>query len=122
MDPDFLEQAYQLRHRYFSDKQSDLSLKPSHYNARKLCGVCELCKTNMGEEMHHIQYQQHANKEDGYMADGSFHKNNLANLMSVCRDCHDAYHRKHDDGNTTTKKKMIRSKTTTKGYIIREDS
>ena len=120
MDPDFLEQAYQLRHRYFSNKVSDLNLKPSHYNARKLCGVCELCNEHMGEEIHHIQYQQDA-KADGYMEEGSFHKNNLANLMSVCRVCHDAYHRQHDTA-TMSKKKLIRTKTTTKGYILRETS
>lgn len=121
MDPDFLEQAYQLRHRYFSNKASDLTLKPSHYNARKLYGMCELCKEHMGDEIHHIQYQQHADKVDGYMADGSFHKNNLANLMSICRKCHDAQHRNDRKEKEEEKPKMIRTKTT-KGYILREES
>jgi hypothetical protein len=48
----------------------------------------------MGEEIHHLQYQQSADK-DGYI--GHFHKNHPANLMSVCQTCHDKIH-KEDHG------------------------
>jgi 5-methylcytosine-specific restriction endonuclease McrA len=57
-------------------------------------GMCEKCGLKAGKEVHHLQYQQDAN-EDGiiYNSDGVFHKNNLANLMTLCETCHDEIHK-----------------------------
>jgi 5-methylcytosine-specific restriction endonuclease McrA len=49
----------------------------------------------MGSEVHHLQHQSDAN-ENGIIINNSsiFHKNNLANLMTLCEKCHDEIHRK----------------------------
>jgi len=93
LPPEFLEQAYEIRSKYFSDKSS-LVLKSSRYNSKKLVGICEKCGKNIGTEVHHLQQQSNAN-EDGIIKtyDMSFHKNNLANLMTVCEECHNDIHK-----------------------------
>jgi len=122
MDPIFLERAYAIRHRYFSPVQTDvLEQKPSHYNTKKLLGICEICRKTAAEEMHHLQYQRDADC-DGYI--GHFHKNHPANLMSLCKTCHDEWHQTRDGKKatpgTTEPAKMVRKKTT-KGYRVSED-
>jgi DNA mismatch repair protein MutS len=108
MDPDFLETAYQLRNRYFSKTKSPLEHTTSHYNSKKICGMCEICNQEMGEEIHHIQYQQYADSH-GFI--DHIHKNHTANLMSICKICHDKIH------SNPEQKKLIRKKTT-KGYQL----
>ena len=46
--------------------------------------------------MHHLQYQKHAN-DDGIIKneDNIFHKNNLANLMTLCDSCHNNIHKQN---------------------------
>jgi 5-methylcytosine-specific restriction endonuclease McrA len=58
-------------------------------------GMCEKCGKNMGTEVHHLQHQSDANSS-GYINDSEsiFHKNNLANLMTLCEKCHDKIHKK----------------------------
>jgi 5-methylcytosine-specific restriction endonuclease McrA len=73
-------------------------------------GTCESCGKQMGTEVHHLQFQVDANKEGNIETNNStFHKNHLANLMTLCEKCHDDIHKKN------VKKK--RSKTT-KGQIL----
>lgn len=107
---DFLEAANQIRLKYNTDGKSMLSLKQSRYNANKIVSLCEKCGKNMGTEVHHLQHQADAN-EDGIIsnADSVFHKNNLANLMTLCESCHDEIHR------TGSKQKKVK---TTKGHKI----
>jgi len=100
----FLENAYAIRAKYFA--KSELDHKASNYNKTKIRGFCEICKSAIGEETHHISPQAAADK-NGFI--GTFHKNHPANLMSVCSKCHDAEHSKE------TKTTIIRKKTT-KGY------
>lgn len=92
---DFLEAANQIRQKYNTDGKSMLSLKQSRYNANKIISLCEKCNKNMGTEVHHLQYQMEAN-ENGIIQtiDSIFHKNSLANLMTLCESCHDEIHRK----------------------------
>jgi DNA mismatch repair protein MutS len=93
---DFLEAANQIRLKYNTDGKSMLSLKQSRYNANKIVSLCEKCGKNMGTEVHHLQHQADAN-EDGIINtnDAIFHKNNLANLMTLCESCHDEIHKKN---------------------------
>jgi DNA mismatch repair protein MutS len=138
---DFLEKAYEIRNKYYADTKSGLMAPTSHYNAKKIMGICEMCRETMGEEIHHLQYQESADK-DGYI--GHFHKNHPANLMSVCQTCHDKIHADdhiHIKGGSlsdsedsesllispmtdeelpkkmVTKRRIVRKKTT-KGYTI----
>jgi 5-methylcytosine-specific restriction endonuclease McrA len=77
-----------------------LSLSSSHFNAKKIMNLCEQCGINIGTEVHHLQFQNMANddniiiNEDG----SSFHKNNLANLATLCETCHDKIHKKNTPG------------------------
>jgi len=87
---EFLEKAYQIRNKYHPESGGGgLSNVSTTYNAKKIRGICEMCKENMGEEIHHIAPQKSANSA-GFI--GTFHKNHPANLMSVCGKCHDLIH------------------------------
>ena len=105
----FLERAHEIRNKYTRQK-SVLEYKTSHFNAKKIKGMCERCNACIGEEVHHLQHQKVAN-EDGFIELEGIHKNHPGNLMSVCRKCHDALH-KHERGH-------IRQKTS-KGYELAE--
>ena len=112
---DFLDNAYEIRMKYHPESRSLLSLKTSRYNSKKIMGLCEKCGKNMGTEVHHLQHQINAD-ESGFIttADNIFHKNNLANLMTLCEKCHNEEHVK------TTSKKGDKRVKTTKGTIIKE--
>ena len=86
---DFLEYANNIRLKYRNSEQSILSLSTSRYNTNKLRATCEMCKTEMGTEIHHLQHQKNADKYDFI---GYFHKNHNANLASVCEKCHSNIH------------------------------
>jgi DNA mismatch repair protein MutS len=109
---DFLDAANEIRLKYNhgGEGRSILSLKPSRYNAQKIVSLCELCGKHMGTEVHHLQHQADAN-EDGMIAtnDTVFHKNHVANLMTLCEKCHLLTHKK----GTTAPTKRVK---TSKGY------
>ncbi len=107
---DFLEAANQIRLKYNTDGKSMLLLKQSRYNANKIVSLCEKCGKNAGTEVHHLQHQADAN-EAGIIAgsDSVFHKNSLANLMTLCEKCHDEIHK------TGAKQKKVR---TSKGQKV----
>ena len=109
---DFLEAAYNIRMKYNPESSSLLSLKTSHFNSKKIVSLCEKCGKNMGTEVHHLQHQNDANI-DGIIEslDNVFHKNKLANLMTLCESCHNDFHKKD------VKHKRVK---TTKGFEIRE--
>ena len=105
---EFLEIAYSIRNKYYPDSRGELSSEPSVYNRRKIRSKCEICKTSIGEETHHLLQQKDADK-NGFI--GGIHKNHTANLLTVCEKCHD---KMHAPGAETGNKK----KKTTKGYIL----
>lgn len=91
---DFMEAAYEIRNKYHSNTHpSILSLKTSKYNANKIVGICEKCGKKRGTEVHHIEPQKKAGI-DGYISTphATFHKNTLANLKTLCEDCHRKEH------------------------------
>jgi len=50
----------------------------------------------MGEEVHHLQYQKDANDNDFIINENTvFHKNHSANLLNLCKKCHDKMHAKN---------------------------
>jgi DNA mismatch repair protein MutS len=106
---DFLDAAYEIRSKYHPEGASMLSLKTSRYNAKKVVGVCEKCGKNMGTEVHHVQHQASAD-QTGFIhsEDSVFHKNNLANLMTVCEACHKEEHKKDTGKDKDTKPKKAR--------------
>jgi 5-methylcytosine-specific restriction endonuclease McrA len=72
---------------------SILSLKESHFNSKKLMGLCENCGVRVGKEVHHLQHQSEAD-DKGYINNNGYkiHKNNPANLLTLCEKCHDGFH------------------------------
>ena len=106
MPDEFLQNAKQIRNKYLKNEGA-LSLKTSHFNSNKLKGMCEICKINFGEEVHHLRHQQNAinNKFDHVP------KNHLANLLTVCKECHDKTHKDN---------KQHKKIKTDKGFIIEE--
>jgi DNA mismatch repair protein MutS len=107
---DFLEAANEIRLKYNPDSRSILSLKQSRYNSKKLVSTCEKCGKNMGTEVHHLQHQADADENGIIQAEDSiFHKNNLANLMTLCETCHNELHKSNE------KQKRVK---TSKGIIF----
>jgi DNA mismatch repair protein MutS len=104
----FLELAHNIRMKYHPVSGSILSLKTSHYNAKKIVGTCEMCKEQMGQEVHHLQHQRDANVNGVIQQDNDapFHKNCVANLMSLCEKCHDKF---HSHSETKTKHKKVKT-------------
>jgi DNA mismatch repair protein MutS len=86
---DFLEYANAIRLKYRNGEQSILSLESSKYNSKKIRSMCEICKKEIGTEVHHLQHQKNA---DGLNFIDHFHKNHVANLASVCEKCHNSIH------------------------------
>jgi DNA mismatch repair protein MutS len=112
---DFLEAAFNIRMKYHPMESSMLSLKTSHFNAKKVMSMCEKCGNKLGTEVHHLQHQKESN-ENGFIknvVDGTiFHKNSVANLVTLCEKCHEEFHAKKN-----TQHKKVK---TTKGIIIKE--
>jgi len=106
---DFLKEAMDIRIKYNEENSGVLSHKQSHYNAKKIKGICEVCNEKIGEDIHHLQYQNRANDTNNYIDD--FHKNHKANLVNICKKCHDNIHQ-----NDTQFKKTK----TTKGYKLQQ--
>jgi DNA mismatch repair protein MutS len=107
---DFLEAANDIRLKYNPDGRSILSLKQSHYNSSKIVNTCEKCGKNAGTEVHHLQHQSDADKNGIIKTEEAiFHKNNLANLMTLCESCHNEIHK------TNTKQKRVK---TSKGTVL----
>jgi DNA mismatch repair protein MutS len=104
---EFLDKAYQIRNKYYPENNGTLNFKPTIYNAGKIRGMCELCRNQLGEEIHHLRQQKEAD-EDGFI--DTFHKNHKANLLTVCEDCHAKIHK--------VKESAMARKKTTRGYVI----
>jgi DNA mismatch repair protein MutS len=123
---DFMENAYNIRMKYNKETGSILSLKGSHFNSKKLMGICEQCGKNAGSEVHHLQHQSDAD-ENGFINMNGYkiHKNNAANLITLCETCHHEFHNNNESSsqNRLTKvkvKKQHKKVKTTIGIQIQE--
>ena len=105
----FLNRAHDIRMKYHKEQQPMLSYLPSHFNARKLVGNCELCQSKKASEVHHLQHQKNANDSNHYIE--TFHKNHVANLLNICEECH---HKIHTSG------QQHRVVKTTAGYSLEQ--
>jgi 5-methylcytosine-specific restriction endonuclease McrA len=76
--------------------------------------LCEVCKTELGSEVHHLQHQKDANSKGIITKKNTtpFHKNTLANLVTLCEKCHDKFHSEN------VQHKKVK---TSKGYKIIEE-
>ncbi|MAC41672.1 MAG: hypothetical protein CMJ05_07770 [Pelagibacterales bacterium] len=108
---DFLENAYNIRKKYNKLDEGILSKKTSHFNSKKIMGKCEMCNNKVGTEVHHLQHQENADKNNMI---NSFHKNHPANLLTVCDGCHNNIHK------TGKQHKKVKTNKGTKIMEIRE--
>jgi DNA mismatch repair protein MutS len=118
---EFLDKAFEIRNKYFPEKAGTLDQKTSHYNAKKVRSLCEMCKKALSTEIHHLEMQKDAD-EDGFI--GTTHKNHKANLMALCEECHSKQHHSVENNSAVEKqtiektviKKIVKKKTTI-GYV-----
>jgi DNA mismatch repair protein MutS len=106
MENAFLERAYLFRNKYFTDQTGELAFKPANYNQKKIRGRCEMCHTDIAEEIHHLSPQRLAD-EKGFI--DMCHKNHRGNLAALCEKCHDKIH----EANVALVKRK-----TTRGYKL----
>ena len=88
---EFLKRAHDIRMKYNAKDKNILSMNTSHFNAQKIVGNCELCQMSPASEVHHLQHQQQARTDNGYI--DTFHKNHVANLLNICDKCHKSIHK-----------------------------
>jgi hypothetical protein len=105
---EFLDKAFEIRNKYFPEKAGTLGQKTSHYNAKKVRSLCEMCQKTLSTEIHHLEMQKDAD-EDGFI--GTVHKNHKANLMALCEECHLKQHTEKTVEKTVIKK-IVKKKTT----------
>ena len=61
---DFLERAHSLRVKYNNVYKNVLDLPASKYNSKKIRNLCEMCRVKMGSEIHHLEQQKNADKNN----------------------------------------------------------
>ena len=114
---EFIEKAIEIRNFYYPENKGILSSPTSFYNTKKIKGLCEICHSEMGEDVHHLQQQNEAD-DKGFIQ--HFHKNHPANLINICEKCHKKeHHINHDvnDGLKNHEVKKIKRKTS-KGIVL----
>ena len=85
---EFLEEAYDTRRDIMGLNNDILPESPSKYNSEVYIHICEVCG-GKGNDIHHIEFQCLANKNNLI---GNIHKNSKFNLVSLCKKCHDTVH------------------------------
>jgi len=70
-----------------------LSSTTSSYNSKKVKGKCEKCG-DIGVDIHHLS-EQHLADDNGFI--DHFPKNHPANLMTLCKKCHNDLHSNNID-------------------------
>lgn len=91
---DFIERAYSIRNKYNPENNTTLDIKYSTFNSKKLREkICELCNKNPSCDVHHLQFQQNADTNG--IINGEFHKNKKANLICLCKECHEKIHKEN---------------------------
>ena len=84
MPSDFLNKAHEIRRFIYPEEEEIMLINKSRYNNKKLKGNCELCG-NKAVDVHHMIPQKESN-ENKFI--DFFHQNHKANLMNLCKECH----------------------------------
>lgn len=106
MPNDFMKIAEGVRKEIQELDVNIIPLNKSRYNKKIYMTKCKICG-GKAEETHHINYQ-HKSDKDGYFVD--HHKNDLHNLVPLCKECH-----KKETYNEINIKEF---KQTTKGIVL----
>ena len=84
---EFIEHALQNRHRIIGSVTQEKSV--SSWNKDIVRKECEMCKSHINLEVHHIVPRNSANAN--VLEDGS-HMNDKRNLIVICEACHNSVH------------------------------
>lgn len=112
LDTDFIDKTMSIRDQLIGKKNKVLSTKKSKYNSKKLIDSCEICNyfpnknTDLPLDIHHILFQCDA---DLHGKIDTIHKNDLHNLVCLCKSCHQNTHNGNIiiNGYVTTNKGII---------------
>ena len=88
LDKEFIQCANKIRKRLMNISDDFVVPKTSTYNSQIVINKCTICK-NKTDDIHHIE-EQHLSNENGMIS--HYHKNELFNLVQLCKSCHDAVH------------------------------
>lgn len=91
-DKDFIDKAFEIRNELMNtvNKNKIMSTKKSKYNSKKIINKCEICCKTDQLETHHIIFQCTADlKGNIKVGNSKMHKNNISNLCTLCKKCHD---------------------------------
>jgi len=99
MNVAFIDNAFKIRNKYFTNTKNILDYNVTMYNANKIRGQCQICNKDIGTEIHHLQHQKDAN-DKGFIK--HFHKNHKANLISICEKCHQNMHKDEESETVPT--------------------
>lgn len=89
---DFIETAFDVRSEILKKSSKTLSNKKSRYNTKKLVDKCEICnhvpqKGGIPLDTHHVNFQKDCD-QNGFINGKHFHKNEIYNLVTLCKACH----------------------------------
>ena len=107
MEEEFLELANEIRKDLMNIGNDILPHNTSKYNSDLFIKHCLVCESSENMEVHHIQFQCAAD-ENNYIE--HIHKDNLSNLVPLCKKCHINVHNK--------RLKINGYKKTTEGIIL----
>ena len=94
-DKNFIDTAFKIRNSITECRTSVISDKKSNYNQKKRMDCCQICgyiptnNKSIPLETHHISEQKGADSK-GFVKGKhtTFHKNEIYNLVSLCKECH----------------------------------
>jgi DNA mismatch repair protein MutS len=96
-DNDFIDNANKIKNKLLNNYNSLISGKISRYNSGMYIHECNICHvkdnvklTNL--ETHHINFQKDCDENDVVKNKKHIKKNDKANLVVLCQDCHDKIH------------------------------
>jgi len=75
-----------IRKKYFAGGLLGTAAKAVYKaNKDKIKSICEFCKNNIADEIHHLKYRKDMKND--------INLNHKSNLSSICSNCHDSIHR-----------------------------
>lgn len=96
-DNDFIDCATKIKNKLLNTYDTLISGKKSNYNKDVYVYECNLCHTKdnvklTNLETHHINFQKNCDTNDIVINKKHLKKNDKANLIVLCNECHDKLH------------------------------
>jgi DNA mismatch repair ATPase MutS len=96
-DNDFIDSATSIKNKLLNNYNTLISGKTSKYNSDVFVYECNVCHTKdnvklTNLETHHINFQKNCDENNVVINKKHIKKNDKANLVVLCQDCHDQIH------------------------------